>query len=224
LGEYFLAMPNVAPIQFPEEGMKARQIFLDRHAAVHSRAMHPDGWWKEEDTVWANLTDNQLRSRPTLAHNSIIWVLWHMARGEDVAVNATLRGVDEVLDQDEWLPKLGIDARHIGTGATKTEVDSISQTINLVALRAYRAAVGRATRLWASTLDFDTLDKLVAADEAQHAITKGDFGEQGAWVGPYWGKVVWTHVSFLFWLAIEHNWYHIGEIWVLRSLLNQSGH
>ena len=204
--------------------MDARQIFLDRHACVHSHAMNADGWWKEEDTVWANLGDSQLRGRPTPAHNSIAWVLWHMARCEDVAVNTTIRGGDEVLDHDEWLPKLGISSRHIGTGATKTEVDAISQTVNLDALRAYRAAVGRATETWASTLDFATLDKLVSADEAQRAIEKGNLGEHGAWVGPYWAKVVWTHGSFLFWLAVEHNWYHIGEIWVIRSLLNHPGH
>jgi hypothetical protein len=204
--------------------MDARQIFLDRHAAVHSRAMDPAGWWKEEDSIWAGLDDHQLRCRPTPGHNTLAWVLWHMARCEDVAVNTVIRGGVEVLDRNGWLPKLGIHSRHIGTGATTAEVDAISQTVNLEALRAYRAAVGRETRTWASSLDFDTLDRLISADEAQRAIEKGDFGEQGAWVGPYWAKVAWTHASFLFWLAVEHNWYHTGEIWVLRSLLNHPGH
>jgi hypothetical protein len=27
--------------------------------------------------------------------------------------------------------------------------------------------------------------------------------------------------DFLFWLAIEHNWFHLGEIWVIRTLLPQ---
>lgn len=178
---------------------------------------------KKEDTVWANLTASQLRSRPTPAHNPIAWVLWHMARCEDVAVNTVIRGSEEVLDREEWLSQLGITSRHIGTGATATEVDAISQTIHLDALRAYRAAVGRATQTWVASFDFDRLDKLVATEEAQHAIAKGDFGEQGGWVGPYWGKVPWTHATFLFWLAVEHNWYHIGEIWVIRSLLNHPG-
>ena len=203
--------------------MDARQIFLERHAAVHSAAMHADGWWKEEDTIYSDLTEEQLRCRPTPQHNSIAWLLWHMARCEDVAVNTVLRGGDEVLDSDEWLPKLGITSRHIGTGATFAEVDEISQTVDLDALRAYRAAVGRASRGWVSTLDFDTLGKVVSVEEAQRAIDKADFGEQGAWVGPYWGKVSWTHATFLFWLAIEHNWFHIGETWVIRGLLNHAG-
>ena len=122
-----------------------------------------------------------------------------------------------------WPARLGFTSRHIGTGATFAEVDAISQAVDLAALRSYRAAVGRATRAWVSTLDFDTSDKLVSVGEAQRAIDKADFGEQGAWVGPHWGKLSWTHGSFLFWLAIEHNWFHVGEIWVIRGLLNQPG-
>jgi len=203
--------------------MDARQIFLDRHASVHGRAMHTAGWWKEEDTVWADLTDSQRRCRPTPEHNSLAWVLWHMARCEDVAVNTVLRGAEEVLDRAAWLNQLGISSRHIGTGATSIEVDVISQAIDLTVLRAYRAAVGRETQAWVSTLDFNTLDRLITQTEAQRAIAKDDFGENGAWVGPYWGKLTWTHATFLFWLAIEHNWYHIGEIWVIRSLLKHPG-
>lgn len=60
-----------------------------------------------------------------------------MARCEDVAVNTLLRGGEEVLDRDAWLPRLGITSRHIGTGATVAEVAAISQTIDLAALRAY---------------------------------------------------------------------------------------
>jgi hypothetical protein len=182
--------------------------------------MQPHGWWKEEDTICSDITEEQLRHRPTPQHNSIVWLLWHLARCEDVAVNTVIRGGAEVLDRDRWLPKLGITSRHLGTGATLAEVDVISQSVNLAALRAYRAAVGRETQAWASTLDFALLDRLVAAGEVQRAIAKGDFSEQGAWVGPYWAEVAWTHATFLFWLAVEHHWLHIGEIWVIRNLLN----
>ncbi|MFN8490913.1 MAG: DinB family protein [Caldilineaceae bacterium] len=203
--------------------MKIHQIFLERHAAVHSSSMNAEGWWKEEDRVWSNLTEAELRCRPTPAHNAIAWVLWHMARCEDVAVNTVIRGAAEVLDRNGWLDQLGISSRHIGTGATTAEVDVIRNAINLTALRQYRAAVGRETQTWAATLDFDSLDKLVTANETQRAIDKDDFGVEGAWVGPFWAKVTWTHATFLFWLAIEHNWYHIGEIRVIRSLLNHPG-
>lgn len=199
--------------------MNACKLFLDRHAAIHARAMDGDSWPDAAEKVWADLTDIELRCRPTPQHNTIVWLLWHMARCEDVAVNTTIRGVDEVIDRDGWLPKLGITSRHIGTGATLAEVDMISQTISLNDLHAYRAAVGHETHVWASNVDFDSLSKLVSAEDAQRAIAKNDFGELGAWVGPHWAERSWTHLKFLCWLAIEHNWFHIGEIYVIRNLL-----
>ena len=203
--------------------MDAREIFLARHTCVHSAMMNPEGGWKEEDTIWAGLAEHELRRRPTPDHNSIVWLVWHMARCEDVAVNTALRATEEVLDRDAWLAQLGITSRHIGTGAPSEEVTSISQTINLEALRAYRAAVGRETRRWAATLDFDTLDTAVSAADARRAAAQGDFGEHAAWVEEHWACNEWRRIDFLFWLAIEHNWFHIGEIGVIRGLLHHAG-
>ena len=200
--------------------MDARQIFLERHAALHGAAMNGDGWWKAA-AIYGDLADEQVRQRPTPDHNSIVWLLWHMARCEDVAVNTLLRGGEEVLDRDNWLSKLGITSRHIGTGASFAEVDAISQTIDLAALRAYWVAVGQETQAWASTLDFATLGKLVTAEEVQRVLGKGDLGEDAAWVGPFWVNSAWSCATFLFWLASEHNWFHLGETWVIRGMLAQ---
>ncbi len=200
--------------------MDARQIFLERHAALHGAAMNGDGWWKAA-AIYGDLPDEQVRRRPTPQHNSIAWLVWHMTRCEDVAINTLLRGCDEVLDRDNWQSKLGITSRHIGTGATDAEVEAISQAIDLAALRAYWVAVGKETQAWAATLDFARLGKLVAAEEVQRAVDKGDLGEDAAWVGPFWVSSAWTYATFLFWLAIEHNWFHLGETWVIRSLLTQ---
>jgi hypothetical protein len=200
--------------------MEAHQIFLTRHAGVHSKMVDPEGWWKVEDTVWLDVAEEELRRRPTPDHNSIAWLVWHMARCEDVAVNTVLRGVPEVLDRDGWLAKLGIASRHIGTGATPAEVTTISQTIGLDALRAYRAAVGRETRQWVSTVDFSTLNAVVSAMDARRAAERGAFGDHGAWVEEHWAARGCRRSDFLFWLAIEHNWFHAGEIWVIRNLLH----
>jgi hypothetical protein len=202
--------------------MDIRDIFLARHAAVHSRTMYPEGWWKEEDTIWSDLTADELRVRPRPEHNSIAWLLWHMARCEDVAVNTMLRNTPEVLDTGGWLGQLGISSRHIGTGARSEEVDQISRTIELDALRTYRAAVGRTTRAWATMLDTDELSSTISASDVERAIERGAFGSQAAWVGDHWAGRGWQRGEFLFWLAIEHNWLHIGHIWVIRGLLQHA--
>jgi hypothetical protein len=204
--------------------MEAREIFLTRHAAVHSRQMSPEGWWKVEDTVRSDLAVDELRRRPTPDHNSVAWLVWHMARCEDVAVNTAVRGVPEVLDRDGWPGELGIASRHIGTGATSEEVSTISETINLDALHAYRIAVGRETRHWLSEVDFSTLDTVVTEMDARRAAERGAFGEHGGWVEEHWAAHGSSRSNFLFWLAIEHNWFHLGEMWVIHSLLLQQLH
>jgi hypothetical protein len=197
-----------------DSGPAERQLLLDRHAAVHSLALpYPARW------IWSGLTAEQLRCRPTPGHNSIAWLLWHIARCEDVAVNTVLRGTEEVLDRAGWAPLLGTTSRHIGTNATAEEVDAISCAVNLEALLAYRQAVGAETRGWAAVLDWSELHKQVTPEEAHRAVVAGDLLEAAAWVEAYWANLEWTRGSYLAWLAIEHSWFHIGEMSVIRNLL-----
>ena len=197
-----------------DAGTAERQLFLDRHAAVHSLAIpYPARW------IWSGLTAEQLRCRPTRGHNSIAWLLWHIARCEDVAVNTVLRGTEEVLDRAGWASMLGLTSRHIGTNATTEEVDAISGAVNLEALLAYREAVGAETRGWVAELHWAQLDKRVTPDEAHRAFVAGDLVAAAAWVEAYWGNLEWTRSSFLVWLAIEHSWFHLGEMSVIRNLL-----
>ena len=125
----------------------------------------------------------------------------------------------EVFDQSDWSAKLGVQSRHIGTGATRDEMQSISHNINLNVLREYRAAVGRETRRWALSHDFAELGKIINAEDARRSADKGDIGENAAWVESKWADVGWSHADCLYWLAIEHNWFHFGEMWVIRSII-----
>jgi hypothetical protein len=97
--------------------MDARTLFLMGHAFCHSAAQNSDETDGREDRLCAGLTESELRLCPEGYHNSIAWLLWHMARCEDVMVNTVLRNVPEVLD-DGWLNRLGVSTRHIGTGDT----------------------------------------------------------------------------------------------------------
>jgi hypothetical protein len=72
--------------------MEPRFLFLRDHARVHSAAVFPHERPLLEDFVCNGLTEQQLRCAPA-GHCSIAWLIWHMARNEDVGVNALLRGV-----------------------------------------------------------------------------------------------------------------------------------
>ena len=91
-------------------------------------------------------------------HNSIAWLLWHIARGEDWGVNAMLRGRQEVLARDDWGSRMGVPLLDFGAGMTEAEVQELSMSIDLDALKAYHRAVVEETRRSLQTFDFDRLD------------------------------------------------------------------
>jgi hypothetical protein len=86
--------------------MDARDLFLIEHARVHSAAVAPAGGplWLE-DALLRGLSDDQLRWR-TDGGNSLAWLLWHMARIEDVAVNVVLAAGGQVLAEEDWRGRL----------------------------------------------------------------------------------------------------------------------
>lgn len=195
--------------------MDARQAFLVEHAHIHAAATTGTRDTSLEDGLCAGLGGEQLRARPD-GLNSIVWLLWHMTRFEDVVVNTVIRGVPEVLDRDGWLVRLGLDSRLIGTGAGDDEVADFSARADPALVRAYRSAVGRETHAWAETADFAALDTVpdVAARLAQ---APASVTERAAWVQALWtGR---TAHGLLLLPVLGHSHIHIGEARVTRARL-----
>ena len=196
--------------------MDARQAFLSEHARLHAAATSDGADISFEDGLCDGLSDGQLRARP-LGLNSIAWLLWHLTRFEDVTVSTVLRGAPEVLDREGWLDRLGISDRLAGTGSSDDEVEMLSARIDPAALRAYRAAVGRETRVWVAGLDAAALDETPdVAGRLARAPTALD--GRAAWVPALWeGRTV--H-GLLLLPVIAHGYLHIGEARVTRGRLD----
>src|SRR5262249_38906330 len=114
--------------------MDASEFFPLRHEPVH------EAMTKE---IFDGLSDADLRARPH-GLNSVVWLLWHVARAEDIGVNRF--GVDgrEVLDEG-WGSRIGLSRRDLGTGMTSPEVDELGRVVDIAALRGYWDAGGRRT-------------------------------------------------------------------------------
>src|SRR3989442_955677 len=72
--------------------MDACQLFLDQHGAVHSAAVGGNKASAAE-RAFAGVSDEQMRVRPREDLNSLAWLMWHIARAEDIMVNAVLPGI-----------------------------------------------------------------------------------------------------------------------------------
>src|SRR5262245_7360677 len=188
-------------------------FFLSQHAAVHTSDVSGRAFAVQR--VFSGLSDDHMRIRPGTGLNSLVWLLWHMARTEDVAVNLVVAGRDQVLDEG-WMRRMNVPWRIIGTGMNEGEVAEMTANADVEAVRAYRSAVGIRTREVVHALRPDAWDELVGDEDIKRAAVTGAFRdwEEGApypWLG-------WSRADQLASSALRHNAGHIGEAVTIRGL------
>jgi DinB family protein len=192
-------------------------VFLALHAHIHS-ATTP-GVPSVEDRIVAGLTEAQLRQRVD-HHDSIVWLLWHIARVEDFMINTCVRGVEQVFDRGGWQARLGVSRRDIGTGMTAEQVAQFSAQVDVAAVRAYRAAVAHETRTGLTARDFDDLDKPVAG-AGERAAASGDLGSGAEYIP----DMVRTRPRWFLFCSegIGHSYEHLALAEHVARLLGRTG-
>jgi DinB superfamily len=197
--------------------MDAVTFFLVQHASVHASEVGEAPSYF--DRALGGLSDADMRARPVPGVNSIVWLLWHMARTEDASVNLVVGNGRQVLD-DDWIQRLGVDWRHIGTGMTEDEVSALTRRADVAAVRAYRDAVGRRTREVVRALPPAAWDEPVTLVDTSRAAAAGAFGPNTGWV-PGVGLKAWqdqSRAARLSGAALRHNAMHMGEAVTVRGL------
>jgi hypothetical protein len=195
----------------------AVSFFLVQHADLYPAedAGRPSYF----DRTLRGLSDAELRARPVKGMNSIVWLLWHMARTEDASVNLVVASGRQVLDE-AWIQKLGVPWRHMGTGMTEDEVAQVTAKADIAAVRAYRDAVGRRTREVARALPAAAWQQPVEIADTARAQAAGAFGPNAGWVDGV-GLRAWqdqSRAARLAGAALRHNALHLGEAVTVRSL------
>jgi hypothetical protein len=194
--------------------MDAAQFFLLRYEPLHGMMT---------DRLLAELTEAQLRTRPN-GQNSIAWLLWHVARAEDIGVNAFAYDRPQVFDDGDWAKRIGSGRRDLGTSMTSDEVTGFSASVDVGAIRDYWRAVGDRTLetvrrdgagSWDTPVDPARMRRIIRED--------GDYGPR---VDPnrvetlYAGMTRgWAFVH----LALTHSFGHFSEAGVVRGMLGFPG-
>ena len=188
-------------------------FFLSQHAAVH--AIDVSGRAFGTQRIFSDLSDDQMRIRPGKGLNSLVWLLWHMARTEDVAVNLVVAGRDQILDE-AWMRRMNLPWRIIGTGMTDNEVTEMTTQADVAAVRAYRTAVGIRTREVVQGLRADAWTDIITDEDIKRAAATGAFRD---WVeGVTYPWVGWSRADQLASSALRHNAAHLGEAVTIRGL------
>ncbi len=194
--------------------MDARDLFLEQHAAVQSAAVGGNKMSVVERTL-GGLTDDQMRVRPREDLNSIAWLVWHIARAEDIIVNPALAGRDQVFD-DAWVKRLGVTRRDFGIGMTSPEVWDFTRQVDLGALREYRDAVGKRTREVVGGFKTEDWEGVSQAAGLERAAAEGAFpaARSEMIVKAFTGR---PRAMLLSGIALFHPSGHLGEAATVRS-------
>lgn len=60
-------------------------------------------------------------------HNSVAWLLWHIARGEDWTIQTILQGREQLLTRDGWGARMGVAYPGFGGGMDRAEMIALSE-------------------------------------------------------------------------------------------------
>jgi hypothetical protein len=184
--------------------MDVQELFLMQHERTHAQV-------KRE--FLQGLRDEQMRCRPK-GLNSIAWLVWHMARCEDV-LNVLIADRPQILDQGGWFDRLHVAHRDVGTGMADDEVTDLSASVDLEALRGYYHAVGQSTLEILTSLQPQKLDEIPDLRRL-HPDAEGVFRECAMW-----GISEREGLSKGWWLShlgSTHNQMHRGEALTIRGL------
>jgi uncharacterized damage-inducible protein DinB len=114
----------------------------------------------------------QLATRPVPGANTIAWLAWHTARGQDAWVS-DLDGLEQVWTSDGWYARFGLPfgPSEMGWGMDPDDVTGVVATADL--LTGYLDAVSSRTRAYIQGLSELELDEAVDAGRTPPATRGG---------------------------------------------------
>ena len=193
---------------------KAIQLFMSQHAMLHSQKLAQTESWSFEDEVLKDLSDEQIRQIPQGGEHSIAWLIWHIARCEDITMNLLVAGTPQILNQDDWQKQMGATVRDTGNAMDRAAITDFSKAINIEALRNYRLAVGRRTREIVRQLQPADMKRKVERRRMRQVMSEGAVEEAARGIADYWSKR--DVAGLLLMPATRHHLIHLNEAYQLK--------
>jgi hypothetical protein len=162
-----------------------------------------------EDEIVNDMADDQLRCIPDRMEHSIVWVLWHLARIEDITMNLIVAGQKQVFDTGSWSAKLNISLIRTGNAMSKGEIIELGNGINIDQLREYRVGVGRQTEKIALKIDSSEIKQKVSSSRLELVLQEGAVVEDAKGIVDYWRNR--TIAGLLLMPPSRHCFIHLNE-------------
>jgi len=189
--------------------MNTLQFFHLHHNRLHF----------EQSGIQDHIEDLNIEQMRCCLHglNSIAWLLWHLARCEDIGINRLLSNRTQVFDEEDWPKRLNVFRRDIGTGMTMEEVTELSSQIDIKSLRKYSITVACRTQMVIRDVNTEDLYKILEPSYLHQVLyNERALCQNSEWVAEFFfGK---TKGWFLGHLGLTHSRGHLGQILIIRKL------
>lgn len=177
-----------AVIREKDKLTEAKELFLDLHGKLHLSSV--SGTQENEvDALLNDLLPYEYGVMPTSKDETIAWVLWHIARIEDLTMGV-LVAEEEQLFNCEWKKQMRAPISDTGNALTDDEIMELSECINIDSLITYRNAVGRRTRNIVKSLSANDMKRKVDKQRLELIKRTGGVTDQkeSLWLLDFWGK------------------------------------
>lgn len=167
---------------------RAKSLFLELHAKLNLSEVS-DTDKNEVDALLGDLQRNEYAIMPTKKDETIAWVLWHIARIEDLTMNMLVAGKEQIFN-DEWKKRLNVMITDTGNALTDDEIMELSQNVHIAELLKYRNEVAKSTREIVQGLTSEDIRRKVAPADINRILETGGVTEQedSIWLLDFWGK------------------------------------
>ncbi len=174
-------------IRKPVEWGMARQLFLGLHACLHLSVVS-SSQPNEVDAIFGDMRPLEFRMMPSAKSQTIAWVLWHIARIEDMTMGILVNNGDQIFD-GTWKEKIHSPITDTGNALTRDEVIHLGNELAIDALMAYRNAVGKQTRKIILQLDAAEMKRKVTRNDLDKIRVEGGVTDHAnsAWLLDFWG-------------------------------------
>lgn len=153
------------------------------------------------ESLFADLTGEQLAWSPARGTHSLAFALWHIARCDDNYLRAHIQGRPEVWQEEGWFQRWALDRDSTGMLLPDQEASALR-------LPSKGELLAYARRVWGE------LEALVAGLDAQGLTRPVDYVPRTR--GLTMGQVILTHIY-------GHDSRHMGEMEYIKGLMGLRG-
>ncbi|MCC0643502.1 DinB family protein [Clostridioides sp. ZZV14-6150] len=175
-------------IRKEEKIEQAKALFLEIHSKLHlSEISNTEK--NEVDKLIYDLNRNEYAIMPTSKDETIAWVLWHIARIEDLTVNVLVAQKEQIFNE-QWKERLNVFITDTGNTLSDNEIMNLSKSINIDELLCYRNEVAKNTREVIKKLKSEDMKRKVSPIDLERILVTGGVTKHGdsIWLLDFWGN------------------------------------